>query len=186
MQPTGEEELLHVDYPRVRVPVWQAAIVVVVLLAAAVAFRGARTQQPVAPQPLIVAVVGEVEQPGLVTLTPGARAAEALDAARPLPGANLTAINLAQRLEDGQQIVVAPTPEAPIPGAAPGAEPGKLSLNQATAAELEELQGIGEVTAAAIIDYRESIGGFTSVEQLQEVTGIGPAKFAQISGQVQL
>ncbi|WP_293770455.1 ComEA family DNA-binding protein [uncultured Corynebacterium sp.] len=196
LQPTGEEELLDVEYPRprLRVPVWQAAVIAVVVIAAALVWLGMRRAPDFSPThavatvsestgPLVVSVVGEVDNPGLVTVTPGARVAEALASASPRPGANLTDINHAARLEDGQQINVVPIGQAPE-GDAPGGD--GIRLNTATAADLMTLSGVGEVTAQAIIDYRDSIGGFSSVEQLQDVSGIGPAKFALIAPQVSL
>lgn len=169
---------MHVSYPqpRWRIPVLPASLVGLATLAGV--FVWSSTREPL-PQPgnIVVSVVGHVEQAGLATLAPDARVADALDHARPLADADLLTLNLAQKLADGQQIVV------PAPHTAP-ASAGKLSLNAATAAQLEELDGIGPATAAAIIAYRDSHGGFATVEQLQEVQGIGPAKFASISPQV--
>ena len=141
------------------------------------------------PGQVVVAVVGAVEQPGLVTLDQGARVADALDKARPLPDADLISVNLAQLLVDGQQIHVLTQGEAPAPGVVP--QPGQpggagISLNSATAAELTELPGVGEATAAAIVAHRESAGPFTAVEQLMDVKGIGPAKFEAVKDLVTL
>lgn len=191
LAPTGEEELLNVEYPRprLRVPLVPAAVAGLVLIAGVLLWNQ-REPQPVplvAPHPsaaagdFVVSVVGEVDNPGLVTLTPGARVADALEHARPREGANLTDLNHAQRLEDGQQIHVRPAGE-PVAQA----DDGTIHLNSATVEQLMTLQGVGEVTAQAIVDYRESIGGFSDIAQLEEVSGIGPAKFAQISKQVSL
>ena len=151
------------------------------------------------PSEIIVSVIGEVAEPGLKTLEPGARVADALDAAQPLPGAETMALNHAQRLSDGQQLHILPSGAAPAP--APGepasasgnsSSPGGstsgsgVSLNSATAEELMELKGVGEVTAHAIVAYREEHGGFKNVEELLEVSGIGPAKLAQLKDQVHL
>ena len=151
------------------------------------------------PREIIVSVIGEVAEPGLKTLEPGARVADALAAAQPLPGAETMALNHAQRLSDGQQLHILPSGAAPAP--APGeptpagdnpSSPGGsasgsgVSLNSATAEELTELKGVGEVTAQAIVAYREEHGGFKDVEELLEVSGIGPAKLAQLKDQVQL
>ena len=218
-QPTGEEELLAVDYPRprLRISPWQACAVAVILVIGVVVWLGinARSEessgmpQPAAmspgatpseePSEIIVSVIGEVAEPGLKTLEPGARVADALAAAQPLPGAETMALNHAQRLSDGQQLHILPSGAAPAP--APGeptpagdnpSSPGGsasgsgVSLNSATAEELTELKGVGEVTAQAIVAYREEHGGFKDVEELLEVSGIGPAKLAQLKDQVQL
>lgn len=150
-----------------------------------------------APMSVIVAVVGEVDRPGLHTFAPTARVADALAAAQPKPQAQTLGLNLAQKLADGQQIVVpnidagpVPPPPSGISGGAPsqGGAPdtGKISLNSATAQELTTLTGVGEKTAQAIIAYRDAHGGFTSIDELQQVKGIGPAKFATISPEVTL
>lgn len=216
-QPTGEEELLAVDYPRprLRISSWQACAMVVLLVIGVVVWLGINARsdessgmpEPAAlsdapseePSEIIVSVIGEVAEPGLKTLEPGARVADALDAAQPLPGAETMALNHAQRLSDGQQLHILPSGAAPPP--APGepapasdnsSSPGGsasgsgVSLNSATAEELTELKGVGEVTAQAIVAYREEHGGFKDVEELLEVSGIGPAKLEQLKDQVQL
>ncbi|WP_296180587.1 ComEA family DNA-binding protein [uncultured Corynebacterium sp.] len=218
-QPTGEEELLSVDYPRPRLRIrpWQACAVAVLLVIGVVVWLGINARSddasgmpdPAAisatlgaapseePSEIIVSVIGEVAEPGLKTLEPGARVADALDAAHPLPGADTMALNHAQRLSDGQQLHILPSGAAPPPApgepAPAGANPGGsgsgssgVSLNNATAEELTELKGVGEVTAQAIVAYREEHGGFKDVEELLEVSGIGPAKLAQLKDQVQL
>ena len=216
-QPTGEEELLAVDYPRprLRISPWQACAVAVILVIGVVVWLGinARSEEssgmpePAAlseapseePSEIIVSVIGEVAEPGLKTLEPGARVADALAAAQPLPGAETMALNHAQRLSDGQQLHIlpsgaapAPAPGEPAPASDNSSSPGGsasgsgVSLNSATAEELTELKGVGEVTAQAIVAYREEHGGFKDVEELLEVSGIGPAKLAQLKDQVQL
>ena len=150
-----------------------------------------------APMSVIVAVVGEVDRPGLHTFAPTARVADALAAAQPKPQAQTLGLNLAQKLADGQQIVVpnidagpVPPPPSGVSGGAPSQSgtqaAGKISLNTATAQELTALTGVGEKTAQAIIAYRDTHGGFTSIDELQQVKGIGPAKFATISPEVTL
>lgn len=140
-----------------------------------------------APGPeIVVSVVGHVARPGLVTLAPTARVADAMAAAGALPDADLFAVNLAQVLSDGIQIVVLAEGEAPAepaPGAG-GVDGGLISLTSATAAELITLPGVGEKTAQAIIDYRELNGGFSSVEDLMGVKGIGQSKFEKIAPEV--
>lgn len=206
-RPTGEEDLLAVRYPqpRVTVPVKQAAAAVGLVLALVAAWAllrgGGGTAEPAwepaaAPTEVagvvVVSVVGEVENPGLVTLNDGARVADALQVARPLPGADLIALNQAQLLVDGQQIHVtvlgaAPPPAAaPAPGGATGAAAGAVSLNAATAQELTALPGVGAATAAAIVAHREANGPFRSVDGLLDVKGIGPAKLEAMRAQVVL
>ena len=213
-QPTGEEELLAVDYPRprLRISSWQACAVAVLLVIGVVVWLGINARsddasgmpEPAAlseapgiapseePSEIIVSVIGEVAEPGLKTLEPGARVADALDVAHPLPGADTMALNHAQRLSDGQQLHILPSGAAPPPAPA-GANPGGsgssgsgVSLNNASAEDLTELKGVGEVTAQAIVAYREEHGGFKDVEELLEVSGIGPAKLAQLKDQIQL
>ncbi len=152
--------------------------------------------EPSGEREIVVSVVGRVERPGLIRLPPGSRVADALDAAVPHGDANTLALNLARLLSDGEQIHVPGPGEdvvqapgavgAPAPGggAGGGGGAGKVSLNSASAQELMELDGVGEVTARAIVDYREAHGGFSEVDQLQEVRGIGPAKFAALKDRV--
>lgn len=139
---------------------------------------------------IVVSVVGAVHEPGLVTLQAGDRIADAIGAAGGLvDGADPAAINQAQLVVDGQQIVVPAAGEpGPVPdGAGNGGDgSGKVSLNSADATQLTTLDGVGEATAAAIISHREETGGFTAVEQLLDVSGIGPAKFASLKDQVTL
>ena len=95
--------------------------------------------------------------------------------------ADLLALNQAQLLVDGQQILVQPVGAAPPPApAGPSGAGGLVSLNSATAEELTTLPGVGAATAAAIIAHREANGPFTSVEKLKDVKGIGPAKFGAL------
>lgn len=217
-RPTGEEDVLAVRYPkpRITVPVKQAlaaCVAVFVLLGAWVLGRGDPPQEdgvaelsweqvanPTEVQGVVVvSVVGEVENPGLVSLNEGSRIADALQVARPLPHADLIALNQAQVLVDGTQIhvqAIGSTPGGVAPGAPPGAVPGAvgaaaggsgvISLNAASAQELTALPGVGDATAAAIVAHREANGPFTSVEQLMDVKGIGPAKFEAMRAQVGL
>ena len=202
-RPTGEEALLQVKYPtpRVHVPVKPAAAVMGVVMSllvlwAVVQVRGpdvAEEDAPVwenvatatdVPERVVVAVVGEVANPGLVTLNQGSRVADALDIAQPLDHADLLQLNLAQVLVDGQQLHVVAIGEGPaVPGGDGGAvdAAGQISLNGASAAELVTLPGVGEATAAAIVAHREANGPFQSIEDLMQVKGIGPAKFEAIA-----
>lgn len=203
-RPTGEEDLLAVRYPapRMSVPVKPAAAAVVALLVvvgAWAALRGGggeadevsweQVASPTEVSEVVVAVVGEVANPGLMTLNEGSRIADALQIAQPLPHADLLAHNQAQLLVDGQQIHVQAIGAAPPAGGAAGAAPaesGTVSLNSASASELTALPGVGEATAAAIVAHREANGPFTAVEQLTDVRGIGPAKFEAMRDMVGL
>jgi competence protein ComEA len=136
---------------------------------------------------LVVSVVGEVASPGLVTLPAGSRVADALAAAGGLlPEADPAAVNAAALLTDGEQIAVgAPGAAPPAAGPAGGAAPGALlDLNTATVADLDALPGIGPVLAQRIVDHRTASGPFTSVDQLDDVSGIGPAIFAELAERV--
>jgi competence protein ComEA len=150
---------------------------------------------------VVVHVVGEVEAPGIYRLAGGSRVAEALEAAGgPTAAAVLDAVNLARPLNDGEQLLV-PGPQATVgpdggghPGHAQPGEPGvsamrpdgTLSLNHASAADFEELPGIGPVLAERIVDHREQIGGFTSMGQLRDVPGIGEQRFQELSTRLSL
>ncbi|MGI5187439.1 helix-hairpin-helix domain-containing protein [Promicromonospora sp. CA-289599] len=139
---------------------------------------------------LLVHVVGEVAEPGLVTVPDGARVADALEAAGGTTRkADLTAVNLARTVVDGEQLYV-PEPGEQVPGpAAPGAGgPGTgggstaatVDINTADVAALETLPGIGPAIAQAIVEWRTSNGQFASVDELEDVPGIGPATLAEI------
>jgi competence protein ComEA len=137
----------------------------------------ARRRAP--PQPgAYVHVAGAVRRPGLYRVPRGARVAVAVRrAGGPARGAQLAAVNLAARLQDGQQVVV-PGTGAAAGGGAPGAsaapgEGAKVSLGSATAEQIEELDGIGPTLAEKIVEYRTQHGGFRSLDQLRQVDGIG-------------
>ena len=147
--------------------------------------------------PLVVSVSGRVARPGLVRLAPGSRVGDAVDAAGgATPDADLTGFNLAARVTDGEQVVVGvPTPVTPPAGAAAGgaapgsgggsggaggAPGGRVDLNTATLEQLDQLPGVGPVTAQRILEWRTQNGRFAAVEQLQEVSGIGDARFATL------
>jgi competence protein ComEA len=147
-----------------------------------------------------VHVAGAVRRPGLVRVGEGARVAGAVArAGGPTRVADLTAVNLAAPVEDGQQVVVpargaagaaAAAPGAATPGAA-AAAPGtagapKLSLSTATVDQLDEIDGIGPTLAERIVEYRTENGGFRSLDELREVEGIGEKRFETLEEALQL
>jgi competence protein ComEA len=140
------------------------------------------------PAVVVVDVAGKVRRPGIVSLPLGSRVHDALDAAGGARrGVDLTGLNLARVLVDGEQILVgvAPAggvaaPAASAPGAAGAGEP-MVNVNTAGQAELEELPGIGPVTAASILQWRADKSPFPSVAELLEVSGIGDATLAKIA-----
>lgn len=167
-----------------------------------------------AGQSVVVSVVGLVHHPGLATLAPGARVADALTAAGgALDGADTIGLNMARQLADGEQIVVgiaspsgrptvlgssvstgtagpagpagpaAPRTSSASPAPAPG---GPVNLNTATVEQLDALPGVGPVTAAAIVAWRDTHGKFGSVDQLGEVDGIGPARLEKLRALVRV
>ena len=148
------------------------------------------------PRQIWVHVLGAVASPGVVGLPEGSRVADAIAAAGGLlPDADPAELNLAQPLPDGAQLIIgtvgAPRGELRVgdaqsaasgggAGASEGGGQPTLNLNTATQAQLETLPGIGPATASKIIAWREANGGFTRVEELQEVDGIGPKTYAQL------
>ncbi|CDO89678.1 hypothetical protein AWC29_23010 [Mycobacterium triplex] len=163
-------------------------------------------------RPVVVSVVGLVHKPGLVTLTPGARIADAVQAAGgAMDGADTIGLNMARPLGDGEQIVVGlapvsgqpsalgssvtsaapPAAKTPAPtGSVKGSTRPKtgeaLDLNTATAEQLDDLPGVGPVTAAAIVSWRQANGKFTSVDQLADVDGIGPSRLDKLRALVRV
>jgi competence protein ComEA len=142
---------------------------------------------------LLVHVAGAVARPGVVRVEGGARVIDAVEAAGGgLPNADLDRLNLAAKVADGQRIAVAvvgapATPEVGTnsgtgasTGDPAGGPPPLINVNTATSTELEELPGIGPTLAEAIVAERERRGGFRSVGELQDVRGIGEARYADI------
>jgi competence protein ComEA len=139
---------------------------------------------------VVVHVVGQVASPGVVTLPAGARLADAITAAGGATAeADLAAVNLARVLVDGEQVVV-PRPGEVVPPTSGGqpasGTPGEqlLDLNSADVASLDALPGIGPVLAQRIVDWRTEHGRFTSIDELREVDGIGPAVFEDVRERV--
>jgi competence protein ComEA len=132
-----------------------------------------------------VHVVGQVRRPGVVTLTPGARVADAVRATGGVArSADLRSVNLARVLHDGEQIVVGAVGSAapgPVSDSSAQAASSPINLNTATVEQLESLPGVGPVLAGRIIGWRTEHGSFTSVNELREVSGIGDSKFADLS-----
>jgi competence protein ComEA len=136
---------------------------------------------------LVVDVTGAVRRPGVYRMPAGSRVEDAVArAGGAAPGAALEAVNRAARLADGQQVVV----PRRVPGASAGATSGAagegpISLGTATVEQLEEIDGIGPVTAADIVEFRDEHGGLASVDQLDEVSGIGPATMEALRERLQ-
>jgi competence protein ComEA len=135
---------------------------------------------------VVVHVAGAVAEPGVFRLPAGSRVADAIErAGGPGRGALTDAINLAARLADGQQVVVPHRSATRTTAGGGPAGDGPISLGTATEADLETIEGIGPVTAAKIIAYRDENGGVASIEQLDEVPGIGPATIESLSDRLQ-
>lgn len=130
---------------------------------------------------IVVDVKGDVQTPGLVTLSAGARVADAIAAAGGvIQGADVTTINLAEKLSDGQMIFIGDAQSMPS-----NSDP-RINLNLATETELDSLPGVGPVMAGRIIAWRDSNQKFHSIEELQEVPGIGPKVFANLKPLVRI
>ncbi len=138
---------------------------------------------------LIIDVEGKVKRPGIITLPRGSRVHEAIAKAGGLvDGADTSTTNLARVLVDGEQIIVGAPAASPATGGSGAGSAtingGRLSLSSATAEQLDELPGIGPVTAEAIIAHRTAHGGFQRVEDLLDVQGIGEKTLADLRDRV--
>lgn len=153
---------------------------------------------------VVVHVAGCVKKPGVYTLKPGSRLVDAVHmAGGPTSVADMDAVNLASKIKDSQQILIPEKrmqgmPTLPIIVAAPSKGqrmlratstvdvPQIVNINTATIEELDKLPGVGPATAAKIIEYRTQIGRFSSIEQLEDVRGIGPKKLEKMAPFVRL
>lgn len=153
--------------------------------------------RPAAARSATVDVVGAVNRPGVYRFHDGQRVEDAIQrAGGARPHADLEAINLAAKLADAEQIVVprkasqatmAAAAAGPAASAASGAPPqAPIHLNSATAEQLDTLDGVGPVTAQKIVEYRAQHGGFSSVDDLGQISGIGPKRLQSLRTQVQL
>ena len=142
----------------------------------------------IAEPEIFVDVTGAVNNPGVYTLTGKSRVIDAIKAAGDsASGADLSTINLARVLNDGEQIYVDSTVVNSRGVRVSKAIPrGPININRATLRQLDGLDGIGPVIAGRIIDYRKKNGSFLTIDDLQKVSGIGAAKFAQIKSKVRI
>ena len=185
---------LHFSHNQKRALGLVAAIVLV--LSVFIVIRG-NTQSGAVPEivpvtlaepEIFVDVTGAVNKPGVYTLTGKSRVIDAIKAAGDSsPGADLSTINLARVLNDGEQIyvdsLVMNSSGQRVSKKTPS---GPININRATARQLDALDGIGPVIAARIVEYRKINGSFLSIDDLQKVSGIGAAKFAQIKSKVRI
>ena len=169
---------------------------IVLALSVLIVLRG-NTQINAAPEiiPITIAepeifvdVTGAVNNPGVYTLTGRSRVIDAIKAAGDsAPGADLSTINLARVLNDGEQIYVDSTVvNSSGQRVSKKVASGPININRATLRQLDALDGIGPVIAGRIIEYRKKNGSFLTIDDLQKVSGIGAAKFAQIKSKVRI
>ena len=169
---------------------------VLLLLSVFIVFRG-NTEASAIPEVLPITVVepeifvdvtGAVNKPGVYSLTGKSRVIDAIKAAGDsAPGADLSTINLARIVNDGEQIYVDSTViNSAGVRVSKTVHTGPININRATAHQLDALDGIGPVIAQRIVDYRKVNGSFVSIDDLQKVSGIGAAKFAQIKAKVRI
>lgn len=135
---------------------------------------------------LVVHVAGAVRRPGVYRLPAGSRVTDAVErAAGAKPVAAVDAINLAAKLADGQQVVVPSRSAAGSSAGLPADDDGPISLGTATVEQLDTIEGIGPVTAADIIAFRDEQGGLSSVDELDRVSGVGPATMQALRARLQ-
>jgi competence protein ComEA len=142
----------------------------------------------IAEPEIFVDVTGAVNNPGVYSLTGRSRVIDAIKAAGDsAPGADLSTINLARVLNDGEQIYVDSTVVNSFgQRVSKKVSSGPININRATLRQLDALDGIGPVIAGRIIEYRKKNGSCLTVDDLQKVSGIGAAKFAQIKAKVRI
>ncbi len=188
------------DISRRRALAYVLALLAMLSLAGRVALRDESPAPAAAPlnlraepppaRKVVVHVVGQVYKSGLYSLPEGSRVDDAIKrAGGPKPKAALALVNLAAPVADGQQVVVPSNREAAqalAGGSMAGGAGGPVHLNSATLDQLDELPGIGPVTAQKILDYRSEHGAFGSVEELDAVPGIGPATLDELRDLVDL
>ena len=170
--------------------------IVLILLSIIIVARGnTQVSTPIEITPITIAkpeilvdVTGAVNNPGVYTLTGKSRVIDAIKAAGDsAPGADLSTLNLARVLTDGEQIYVdATVVNSNGVRVSKPVHSGPININRATTRQLDALDGIGPVIAQRIIDYRKINGSFLSIDDLQKVSGIGAAKFAQIKAKVRI
>ena len=173
----------------------------VIALSIFLVMRGATEEIPLVPEGLAVTeavaqvtvdVAGAVKVPGVYTLPANSRVLDAIKAAGDkLKGADVSDINLARIVKDGEQIYIYPPSKSGSairisPQRAKAKATGPIALNRASAKELESLDGIGPVLAARIIAYRNQNGPFLSIDDLMKVSGIGTVKFAQFKEKLRI
>ena len=193
------------ETPRHVLALWAVGLVAVALLGVRYLGRGSEPRAPSAPavqvgdtaaggsSRVVVHVAGAVRRPGVYRLPSRSRVVDAVHrAGGARPRADLSALNLAAKLEDGRQVLVprrAPAGAVAAPGGAgmAAAAPAvPLDLNTATPEQLDELDGIGPGMAGRILDYRKEHGGFGSIEELGQVPGIGEKRMAALREKVRV
>lgn len=186
-------------------PLHKRALFVLVLLVGAVSvgvvFRG--NSEPIAaPEPIVVAppnvtvdIAGGVNSPGVYSLPANSRVIDAITAAGSAKvGTDLSDINLARVVKDGEQIYVDPTTAISNTTSKSHSgvvhptkkKNGPININRATAAQFDSLPGIGPVLAQRIVNYRKVNGPFAAIEDLQKVSGIGTSKFADFKSKIRV
>ena len=148
--------------------------------------NSAEEQVLIAPVKIMVHVTGAVANPGLYELNSESRVQDAVLLAKPTPEADLNLLNLADFLEDGQKLIVPQIGETEVITIEGSGIENKININHASAEELLALNGIGEVIAGRIVEFRANNGLFTKPEDLLNVSGIGPKKLEGCIDQIKV